>query len=239
MNQNPLAKSIIAAFEIDPWVNPHRDDITVDCHGSVVILSGEVAEIAAKRRAYYCALETDGVSAVDDRLRVRPGQPMGDDEILDHVTKQLYGDLAFQHYGLVTIDHKGEREVWRELPDQQGQFELHVESSVVFLAGQVKSLCDRRLAGVHPWWVPGTQDVINELAVSPPEEDSDDQLLEAVRLALAADRFVDPVQVTCHCRDGEVTLTGVVPVPEQIKMAEHDCWYTEGVRKVINQLSLP
>ncbi len=239
MNQSEFAKAVRAAMELDPWVNPHRDQIEVECLGNVVILKGEVAEISAKRRANYCALEVEGVSAVDDRVLVHPAEEMGDDEILDHLAKALYGDLAFQHYGLVTVDHKGEKEIWRQLTPQDGEFLLHVADGVVHLEGRVKSLCDRRLAEVYGWWVPGSRNVANDLAVTPPEEDSDEQLQEALRVVLDADRFIDAVEVTCLCQNFEVTLTGVVPLREQIKLAENDCWYTEGVRKVNNQLDLP
>ncbi|HHJ40362.1 MAG: hypothetical protein AXA67_06095 [Methylothermaceae bacteria B42] len=239
MNQNELAKAVRAALELDPWVNPHRDQIEVECLGNVAILKGEVAEISAKRRAYYCALEIKGVSAVDDRLYVRPAEAMGDEEILDHLAKALYGDLVFQHYGLVRVDHKGDKDVWRQLETQEGEFILHVADGRVHLEGKVKSLCDRRLAEVYGWWVPGSRNVKNDLSVIPPEEDSDDQLLEALRVVLDADRFVEAVEVACLCQNFEVTLKGVVPFREQIKLAENDCWYTEGVKKVDNQLDLP
>ena len=241
MNLNhDLVKAVYAAFEIDPQVNPHRDRITVQFQpGNTIILSGEVSEIAAKRRAYYTALAVPGVTNVDDRLQVKPAQAMGDDEILTHLTKMLYEDLAFKHYGLTAIDHKGEREVLRQLDGQAGFFLVTAEEGTVYLNGEVKSLCDKRLAEVMAWWVPGSRNVVNQLKVTPPEEDNDDQLKEAILLALDIDPFVDYQQLAIQCRAGEVILEGVVPVAEQVKLAEHDCWYVEGVKKVENRLHLP
>ncbi len=236
---NNLVKAVYAAFEIDPQVNPHCDQITVQHEGSRIILIGEVAEISAKRRAYYTALAVPGVTSVDDRLQVKPAEAMGDDEILVHFTKMLCEDLAFKHYGLIALDHKGERDVLRQLEDQAGFFLVQVKDGVVYLAGEVKSLCDRRLAGVMAWWVPGSRNVVNGLKVIPSEEDNDDQLKEAILLALDVDPFIDYQQLAIQCRAGEVILEGVVPVAEQIKLAEHDCWYVEGVRKVDNRLELP
>ena len=46
-------------------------DIDVDTHGSVVTLSGVVATGAQHQRALQLARETDGVTQVVDRLRVR------------------------------------------------------------------------------------------------------------------------------------------------------------------------
>ncbi|GAB6067232.1 hypothetical protein JCM13664_05500 [Methylothermus subterraneus] len=240
MAQNDtLIKAVYAAFELDPQVNPHRDRIAVQYHAGGIVLTGEVAEISAKRRAYYTALEVPGVSSVDDRLRVKPAQAMGDDEILAHLTKMLYEDLAFKHYGLSAINHKGERQILRQLDGQAGSFLVHVEDGTVTLSGQVKSLCDRRLAEVMAWWVPGSGNVVNQLKVTPPEEDNDDQLKEAILLALDLDPFVDYQQLAIQCRAGSVLLEGVVPVAEQVRLAEHDCWYVEGVKKVENRLRLP
>lgn len=234
-----LIKAVSAAFEVDPQVNPHRDQITIQHETCRIVLTGEVADIAAKRRAYYTALEVPGVVSVDDRLQVKPAQAMGDDEILAHLTKMLSEDLAFKHYSLTAIDHKGKREVLRRLDGQAGFFLVHVESGTVYLSGEVKSLCDRRLAEVMAWWVPGSRNVVNSLVVTPPEEDNDDQLKEAILLALDIDPFVDYLQLAIQCRAGEIILEGAVPVAEQIKLAEHDCWYVEGVKRVENRLKLP
>ncbi|MCX8048176.1 MAG: BON domain-containing protein [Methylohalobius sp.] len=234
-----LVKAVAAAFEIDPQVNPHRDRIAIAHQGGQIVLTGEVADISAKRRAYYAALAVPGVTAVDDRLQVKPAEAMGDAEILTHLLKMLGEDLAFKHYSLVAITPKGEQEVLRRLDDQAGFFRVQVEGGTVYLGGEVRSLCDRRLAEVMAWWVPGSCNVVNQLQVTPPEEDNDDQLKEAILLALDVDPFVDYLQLAIQCRAGEVVLDGVVPVAEQIKLAEHDCWYVEGVKKVDNRLRLP
>ncbi len=239
MTTNDLAKAVYAAFEVDPWVNPHRDRITIEGQGGTVVLTGEVAEISAKRRAYYVASAVPGVTAVDERLTVKPAEEMQDDQILDHLAKMLLDDLAFKHYGLVCIDHKGEKEVLRRLDDEAGRFQIHSRDGTVLLEGQVRSLCDRRLAEVMAWWVPGSRNVVNHLKVEPPEQDGDEQIKEAILLALDIDPLVDYVQMAIQCRDGEVVMTGAVPVAEQIRLAEHDCWYVAGVRKVENRLQLP
>jgi len=239
MGRNEIANSVRSAFELDRWINPQRDQINIETLGGVVILTGEVADIAAKRRAYHVALEIPGVAGVDDRLTVKPSEPMGDDEILVHFRKMLMEDAVFSHYGVTTINHKGEKDVLRQLDGEAGHFLLHVEEGIVYLEGKARALCDRRLAGVMAWWVPGSRNVINDLKVTPPEEDNDDQLKEAIVLALDADPFVDSQQVTVVCREGEVTLMGRVAVAEQVRLLEHDCWYVEGVKKVENSLELP
>ena len=56
-------------------------------------------------------------------------------------------------------------------------------NGVVTLNGEVPSLSHKRLAGVLAWWVPGTRDVINGLEEVPPEEDNDDELIDAMHVA--------------------------------------------------------
>jgi osmotically-inducible protein OsmY len=41
-----------------------------------------------------------------------------------------------------------------------GVIEVAVDDGVVTLAGQVPSLCYKRLTGVLTWWVPGSREII-------------------------------------------------------------------------------
>lgn len=99
-------------------------------------------------------------------------------------------------------------------------------------------LDDKRLAGVLAWWVPGSRDVINGIAVEPPEDDSDDAILEAVRLVLEKDPFVNASQIRAGVRGSVVTLLGVVPSEAEREMAEFDAWYVFGVDKVDNRIEV-
>lgn len=238
MTQSDLARAVSAAFELDAWVNPHRDHIDLRIVGGTVILTGEVAEISAKRRAYYAALDVAGVAGVEDRLTVSPAEQMGDDEIGMHFGKVFSEDLAFKHYNLTILNRKGERVIVRQLEEEGGHLLVYVQSGAVHLEGKVRALCDRRLTEVLAWWIPGSRNVVNDLKVVPPEEDNDDQLREAILLAWDVDPFLDPQQLDCRSQNGEVLLTGFVTQAEQVKLAEHDCWFVEGVKKVDNRLTL-
>ena len=88
------------------------------------------------------------------------------------------------------------------------------------------------------WWVPGSRDVINGLAVEPPEEDNDEAIADAVRLALEKDPFVDAGQVRIGVRQAVVTLQGLVPSEAEREMAELDAWYVFGVDGVDNRIEV-
>jgi osmotically-inducible protein OsmY len=102
----------------------------------------------------------------------------------------------------------------------------------------VPSLSHKRLAGVLAWWVPGSREVINGLAVEPPQADSDDEITDAVRLVLDKDRFVPADQIRVRTRGRVVTLEGIVANQTLCELAECDAWYVFGVDRVVNHLQV-
>jgi osmotically-inducible protein OsmY len=89
-----------------------------------------------------------------------------------------------------------------------GIIDVVVDGGVVTLDGQVPSLSHKRLAGVLAWWVPGVPDVITGLAVEPTQEDSGDEITEAVRLVLEKDRFVPADHIRVRMQGRVLTLDG-------------------------------
>jgi osmotically-inducible protein OsmY len=117
-----------------------------------------------------------------------------------------------------------------------GLIEVKVEDGVVTLDGDVPGLVQKRLAGVLAWWVPGSRDIVNGLGVTPPEDDNDGAITDAVRIALEKDPFVNAEQIRVSTRDNVVTLTGLVPTESEREMAEFDAWYVFGVDNAVNQI---
>ena len=69
-----------------------------------------------------------------------------------------------------------------------------------------------------------------------PEEDKDDELTDAVRLALEKDPFVDATKIRVTTKEWVVTMDGLVPNETMKQMAERDAWYVLGVSEVINRI---
>ncbi len=124
------------------------------------------------------------------------------------------------------------------IPEPIGTIVVEVRDGVVTLNGEVPSLSHKRLAGVLAWWVAGCRDVINGLAEVPAQQDNDDELTDAVRLALAKDPFVNATKTRVTSKDGVVTLEGLVPNETMRRMAERDAWYVLGVREVVNKIAV-
>jgi osmotically-inducible protein OsmY len=76
------------------------------------------------------------------------------------------------------------------------------------------------------------------LAEVPAQEDNDDQLTDAVRLAVEKDPFINAAKTRVTSKDGIVTLEGFVPNETMRRMAERDAWYVLGVREVVNKIAV-
>jgi osmotically-inducible protein OsmY len=226
-----------AALASEPRLDLPRFPIELSFAQGTLTLEGEVGDVAAKKLALERTAALPEVAVIIDRLRVQPAQRMGDGEIRDLVRDALLQEPAFGDFAIRR--RLGERiEPVREPPEPRGTIELKVEEGVVTLNGQVPNLDDKRLAGVLAWWVPGSRDVINGIAVEPPEQDSDVAILEAVRLVLEKDPFVDASQIRVGVKNALVRLTGLVPSEAEREMAEFDAWYVFGVDKVDNRIEV-
>jgi osmotically-inducible protein OsmY len=80
--------------------------------------------------------------------------------------------------------------------------------------------------------------VINGLEEVPAEADNDDEITDAVRLALEKDPLVKADRIRIATHRSIVTLEGAVPSKETSEAAEFDAWYVFGVDAVVNNLQL-
>jgi osmotically-inducible protein OsmY len=233
-----VIKAVKAAFEHEPRINLHSHPLHIDFEDGVLTLEGDVENIAAKKLGLELAIVVPGVTGIVDRLHVMPAMPMGDGAVLDAVRNALLEEPALREC-TIRIRQKGKEETIREsLSPNPGVIELSVNNGVVLLDNHVRSLGQKRLAGVLAWWVPGSRDVINGMAVEPLEEDNDEEISEAVRLVLEKDRLVNADQIRVKTHDAVVTLGGLVRNEREKHMAEFNAWYVFGVDKVVNTLGV-
>jgi osmotically-inducible protein OsmY len=238
MDEEKIVRQIRAGLEKDTRINLHRYPITVATQDGDLILAGEVESIAAKKLALLAASEIHGVQRIIDRLKVIPAEQMGDAEIRDHVFKVLTEEPALEHCFLRGPGEGEMATIRKAAPESAGSIIVEVIDGTVILNGEVPSLTHKRLAGVLAWWVPGTRDVVNGLEEIPPEQDNDDELIDAVRLVLEKDPFVNATKIRVSSKDWLVTLEGLVPTETMKQMAERDTWYVLGVKSVINTIAV-
>ena len=216
MNATEIVKTIKASLEKELHIDLVKNPIHIKMENNAILMEGVVDRIAHKKRALLIAMGIPGTSGVVDRLRVRPAKEMGDKEIKNHIY-----DAFLEEQTLNSI-----------------KFDVEVNNGIVDIEGAVPSLSHKRLAGVLAWWVPGTQDVINSLEVNPPEEDSDDEITDAVMLTLEKDKLVNHSNIKATTKNWVVMLDGVVHSEAAKNAAEDDTWYVWGVNGVVNKLKV-
>lgn len=236
MRDEECVVAIEQALQSDPGIRARARPLWVAVDDGELMLDGEVEDIASKRRAIARASTMADARRVLDRIRVAPAEPMEDGALRDHVRDELAGEQAFDDCSIVIAhDHS---ETVRDVPSGRGAIRVRVEQGTVSLEGRVPSLVHKRVAETLVWWIPGTRDVRNDLAVLPPEEDSDDELCDAIRIGLEKEPLLDAAQLRIDAHEGEVTLHGVLRSDEQRVVAEEDAWCVPGVREVRNLIQV-
>ncbi len=232
-----VERKIRTALTSEARIDLHRHHLAIGYVDGIATIEGEVADVAAKKLALERASGLPEVIGIIDRIRVAPARNMRDHAIRDHVRDALLQEPAFADCALTACDGEANEEVRR--PDAAaGSIEFSVADGVVVLNGELPGLASKRLAGVLAWWVPGSRDVINGIAVTPDEEDSAEAIADALALVLEKDPFVDAGQIRIGVRRAVVSLSGLVATETEREMAEFDAWYVFGVDAVDNRIQV-
>ena len=236
---NTVEQRSLAALRSEPRLGPRFKPVVLEFDGiGTLIIEGEVDSLAAKKLALEHVAALPEVTEIVDRLRVKPAASMGDAEIRAHLRQAYYEEAAFQGLGIREVRNRVMEVVREPAQPGNGSIDIEVVDGVVTLNGAVSGLVSKRLAGTMACWVPGSRDVINGIAVEPPEEDAPIRVQEALRIVLEKNPFIDASQVRVGVRHRVVRLTGVVHLPEQREMAENDAWSIFGVDEVINEIAV-
>ena len=234
-----ILKQVLAALEHEAGITQPGRMVAVSFDGSLVTLEGNVPTVAAKKLALEAVGMIPGVRGVVDCLRVGESAPNGDGALRDAVCRMLLDDVDFRNCtirariktGIETLREQGATE-------GSGTIVVAAANGVVTLTGDVISLSHKRLAGVLAWWAQGCRDVVNALVVNPPEEDTDDEVTDALRLVLETDRRVDATQIAIRTEKHVITLEGVVSSIDERRFAEQDAWCLYDIAKVVNRLEV-
>lgn len=235
-----LLKKAQAAIEAEQRINIRSFPLHLELQDSRLVLDGDVESIAVKRLVVRLAERIDGIHGVVDRLHVVSSELRADGEIANSLTQLLQGQIDLKN---CAIRHRvGSRIESLRDPiheDRSGEITYSVVDGVVILEGHVISLTHQRIAEVLSWWVPGSRNVVNQLMVIPTEHDSDDEVSDAVHLALEMDPLLAHAdQIGVSTNHGVVTLDGAIASTEEKQLAEFDTWCIRGVGDVENRLEV-
>lgn len=216
------------------------DHLGMEADGAIVV-AGQAENLATKKRALRLAAFTGGALGVVDRLHVRVDSPVEDRQIAIQLSERFALDPRFKDLAIYE-DRDPSPLAEKNVPvagasaDARGRLTIEVVDGIVVLDGTVPSLVRKRLAGAIAWRIPGVRDVINGLAVEPPEQDGPDELEEAIREVLDGHPLFDDTQVKAGVYADIVRLTGLVHTAEARQAAEDEVWRVLGVDEVINKI---
>lgn len=241
-----ITTQIQAQYFINPEVKPWNVDVTTSSDG-VVTLEGQVEEAADRTEAVRIAREIKGVTRVEDRLRVK-GEASGT-------------ATASEPAGLERPD------VWLTAKVQSKFFlddlvklrniDVETQNGRVTVSGTVASEAERRQAVALARTTEGVRDVTDRLKVDastlrsgepgagvapltpvPDLKRPDGWITMKVQSQFFLDPQVKGHEISVDTSRGVVQLKGTVETAEQKQQAEQIARDTEGVTRVVNQLTV-
>ncbi|MFP4111923.1 MAG: BON domain-containing protein [Candidatus Woesearchaeota archaeon] len=205
-----LKKNIVDQLYWDDRVD--ASNVMVDVENRIVTLKGTVPSIRAKNAAYNDSLLISGIRMVDDKLDVNylKGINTGDEDIKRDINDVLLWD-----------------------PDiDSTKIDVDVLNGIVTLKGSVDSYWKKILAENSTENIIGVRDVINEIAIVPTENWSDEKISENIMNALDRNIYTDPQEVDITVTDGNVDISGKVPNPVVRREVIDVTLFTPGVLAV-------
>ena len=250
-----ITTKIQAQYFVNPEIKPWNIDVTTHSDG-VVVLAGAVEEEKDKVEAVRIARETEGVTRVEDRLRLqraeggaaadRPAEGADVDAPDPWITAKIQAKYF-------TDDEVKGRNI-----------DVDTNNGVVTLNGTVENEAQRRQAVTLARTTDGVRDVTDRLTIDATNdrtvsgaartgmqgaerqaeratadlERPDAWITTKVQAKYFLDAEVKGHEINVDTNNGIVTLKGTVENAQQKKEAEAIARDTEGVKRVVNQLTI-
>jgi osmotically-inducible protein OsmY len=260
-----ITTKVQAQYFVNPEIKPWNIDVTTSASG-VVTLEGEVDSAEDKAEAVRIARQTEGVTRVEDRLRVdaNAGRDMAASsgtEPKDEAERTPARDT-----GTAGIERP---DVWLTAKIQSKYFidtdvkgrriDVDTQNGVVTLTGAVGSEAERRHAVALARNTDGVREVKDQLRIDAALREREAGERQAGRQGQAgtteierpdawittkiqAQYFLDDEvkghEINVTTNNGVVTLDGMVDTAQQKQEAELIARETEGVSRVVNQLTV-
>ena len=245
-----ITTKIQAQYFVNPEIKPWNIDVTTG-NGGVVTLEGEVDSADDKAEAVRIARATDGVSRVDDRLRIK-----GTATLAGGANADASGPQRPDAWLTAKIQSKF------FLDDEVKGRDIDVETNdaVVTLNGTVANDAQRRQAVAMARNTEGVRNVVDRLKVDaaaagkqgaaaasagarPLEPVADlKRPDEWITMKIQSKYFLEPAvkgrQIDVDTTKGVVMLKGRVASAAEKQQAEQIARETDGVTRVVNQLAV-
>ncbi len=194
-------------------------DIKVSVDGNKVNLTGTVPTFSEINTAEDITFSTTGVYSVENNLAVEFPTTFTaptDSEIRNSVERFLDWNTTVN----------------------EDDVSVKVDGGVVKLEGTLSSYWEKVTAESEVQSAPGVIDVKSKLAVVPTEKISDEILAERVVDRIESNTLADIDNIDVKIKDGEVTLSGMVPSWYRWRSVFDAAQYTVGVKDVEDNLKI-
>ena len=255
-----ITAKIQAQYFVDPDVKPWNIDVTTTA-GGIVELRGEVDNAEARTEAVRIARATDGVTRVEDHLRVASTTADADatTEAADADVEAGERTAAHTPGGDTWITAKIQSKYFLDADVKGRDIDVTTQDGTVTLSGAVESERERRQAVAVARNTDGVRQVNDRLTVTPMERAADTArapsaargtsgnvagavddtwITTKVQAQYFLDGDVKGHEVNVDTRNGVVTLTGSVESDAAKQLAESIARDTDGVSRVVNRLTV-
>lgn len=235
-----ITTKVQAQYFVKPGVGPWNIDVTTSKDGTVT-LTGSVDSEAERDKAVQIARNTDGVTNVDDQLRIADAATgtAGSTASSDSSLGDAWITAKIQSKYFVDPDVKGR------------DINVDTNGGIVTLRGDVGSYSERRQAASMARQTDGVKEVRDELRVSSANGAAstsgarraaqvDDAWIQTkLQSKFFADAELRGQSIRVESRNGVVTLSGSVTSSDARDAAEQIARDTEGVKRVVDRMSAP
>ena len=236
-----ITTKIQAQYFADPDIKPWNIDVTTMGNG-LVTLSGTVEDNNDRTKATTIARNTEGVTSVDNRLRVRGENEGAADATATEPDAWLTAKIQSKYF--MDSDVKGH------------DINVDTQNGVVTLNGTVDNEAQRTQAVAIARNTDGVKNVTDSLRIEMPadataankamkpvhqipnEIDNDEWITTKVRSRFFIDPNVKNMNVDVDTKNGVVTLKGEVQDQAARTAAEAIAKQIDGVKSVKNQLTV-
>lgn len=237
LSDSEMVDAIKDALMHHGWIVGSDIDVTVS--DRVATLRGQVSSLRIKTAARRTAQNTVGIARVNDFITVGSTEiTISDDLIQNRVQRNLKRNFYTARYPIA----------------------VEVDQGTVTLTGQVETPFERNQATIAASTTYGVRDVATEIetnrllrgyrssdldTLTDTQQPSpaqalpipDAQIKEDVESELFWSWWVDSDAITVQVADGEVTLSGTVDSPRELRVAVANA-FDGGARTVVNNLSI-
>ncbi|HXW07493.1 MAG TPA: BON domain-containing protein [Vicinamibacterales bacterium] len=257
-----ITMNIRSRYFRDPDIKPWTIDVSTTGNG-VVTLQGTVDNEGSKAEALRIAREVPGVARVEDRITVSPNaRPAGEKpgQADEGATGTATADAA-SPLSDAWLTAKIQARYFVDSDVKARNIDVDTNEGTVTLRGTVQTEAERRQALTIARNVEGVRNVTDELRVEAPSDTAETadggpaaaaeplpdvkpiQRPDAwVTMKIQSKYFLDTDvkgrEIDVDTQNGVVTLKGSVETAGQSQTAEQIARETEGVKKVVNQLTV-